>query len=70
MMAGLHKQALELIANRYRNYHEFIDSYAKTYESISQGAPTLSKLEARTDIKDIFYSQIVFCLNGESRYSN
>lgn len=70
MMAGMHRQALELISHRYKNYGEFTSSYVNSYESINLGHPVACRLEPRPDIKDAFYDQIVFCLNADSRYSN
>lgn len=69
-MAGMHRQALELISHRYKNYSEFTNNYLKSYESINIGKPVDCRLEPRSDIKDVFYDQMIFCLNADSRYSN
>jgi hypothetical protein len=70
MMAGMHKQALELIGHRYKNYSELLNAYTKSHEAISAGKPILCRLEPRPDIKDAFYDQMIFCLNGEAKFSS
>lgn len=44
MMAGMHRQALELISHRYKNYSEFTNNYLKSYESINLGKPVACRL--------------------------
>lgn len=70
MMAGQHRQALELIATRYKNYTELIHAYSKAHEAINNNHPLAFKLQPRPDIRDIFYLQVLHCLNGESKYSS
>lgn len=34
MMAGLHRQAMELVSERYSGYSEFMNTYMKCFECI------------------------------------
>jgi hypothetical protein len=44
MMAGLHKQSLELISHRHKNYADLMNAYTKSQEAISTGTPIICRL--------------------------
>lgn len=68
MLAGMHKNVLETVSQKYKNYSEFMNAYSYASESLNNACPDVRRIEPRQDIRDIFYNQVIFCLGGETKY--
>ena len=60
---------MDLLTFQNKNWVELLNAYLSSEEALSEGKPRHAFLRPRADVQEVFYDQILFGLNGESKYS-